>query len=132
MNNATNLAGSIVENMGVFLNTDHFAETVTIIPAGGSGPLSVVALVDRSSLQIHSVQHHRNAVEEVTILVAFDPVNSPTWPQTGTALLLPEDDPQTGVKWDFEERLQEDAASMLLKFKRTRVQRAGSSRPDQL
>jgi hypothetical protein len=111
-----------------FLNSDEFAEIVTYFPFGQPSR-RIAATVDRASLQRHPQSHHTTQVEEITIFTYADPTLGIDNPQTGDAVQLAED--AGGQKWDHVERLHLSCGGVTVKYRRTKVLRAGHSKPDQ-
>jgi hypothetical protein len=123
---ATQLSNDLAK---AFLNSNEFAETLTYNPFGlPSRPIA--ATVDRSQLQIRPNSNHKTRTEEITIFTYADPVLGIDNPQTGDSVQLAGD--SIAQKWDFIERLHLSVGGMTLKFRRTVLQRAGASKPDQL
>ena len=113
----------------VFLNPAEFGETVTYFPRGQPSR-SITAVVDRSLLQPRLGQSHKTVDEEIKLFCQADPVLGINDPQIGDALQLAEDAPDQ--LWDFDSRQPLSMGGITLRFKRSRLQRAGFAKADQL
>jgi hypothetical protein len=113
----------------IFLNPAEFGESVTYFPRGGS-PRPVVAVVDRSLLQKRPGQSHTTYDEEISVFCKQNATTGINDPQIGDGLLLAED--AADQRWDFDQRLHVSMGGITLRFKRSRLQRSGFARSDQL
>jgi hypothetical protein len=112
-----------------FLNSSEFAETLTYVPVG-KPRRQIAATVDRSLLQRRPGGNHTANVDEIKIFTYTDATLGIDDPQLGDAVILAGD--TEAQKFDFDHREHLSCGALVLKYKRTKMQRAGFSKQDQL
>lgn len=99
----------------VFLNTDEFAETVTVFESDGAYR-EIVAVVGRKTKQIDDERNVKRQPESIQVFCRKHAEAGILAPAIGLAVRLAGE--AESSRWTFAEILDEDAASLTIRFEK--------------